>query len=532
MTTTTRLEAFKLYQRDAYLFSRDVVGLPLYPYQIGWAQHIIDVVRERRNETVIVEMARQSGKNQGQSLVSTMLLATHANREQSSIIATAPTYKPQLINSRMRFDSLAKHIEQRLPFLKFKSSMGYIYRCGKASIHFLSADPNASVVGATASLLMIVDEMQDTSKETFQKSFSPMRASTNAPIAGFGTSWSEDTLLYQSKKAILEGRTRGKVYRVLPEEIAVSNPAYGEFVDNEIARLGRDHPLVKTQYYLEELATAGRMLTRQQLELMVGTHPRQDRRQSEAQIVAGLDFAGADEQAGELVSLNNASARDSVALTVAAVTWHRIGDGIMLPRIEVRNRYEWTNVNPVSLHSILYEILWHRWRVDLVYCDATGIGATGTAMLAAALNKPGRAERVKAVTFDSAWNTHTDAAFGLISAINNGNFRDYAPGDFDPIAVSGQEQPDKDNPHRHVWWQRGQARLEAKPSKRVRMYVPDDAGHDDLLIADGLLCLAAAAVGQPQAMTAGQIDWYAKPGAGRAEPEPFRTDAEIERMLG
>jgi hypothetical protein len=529
--TTTRLEAFKRYQRDAYLFSRDVVGLPLYPYQVGWAQHIIDVVRERRNETVIVEMARQSGKNQGQSLVSTMLLATHANHEQSSIVAIAPTYKPQLINSRMRFDSLAKHIEQRLPFLKFRSSMGYIYRCGKASIHFLSADPNASVVGATASLLMIVDEMQDVQPAVYQKNFSPMRASTNAPVAGFGTAWSEDTLLYQSKRAILEGRTRGKVYRVLPEEIAVSNPAYGDFVDNEIARLGRSHPLVKTQYYLEELATAGRMLNRQQLELMVGSHPRADRRQSEPIICAGLDFAGADEQAGELVSLNNASARDSVALVVAAVTWQRIGDGIMLPRIEVRARYEWTNVNPVSLHSLIYEILWHRWRVDLVYCDATGIGATGTAMLAAALNKPGRAERVKAVTFDSAWNTHTDAAFGLISAINNGNFKDYAPAGFDPIAVSGQEAPPQDDPHQHVWWQRGQARLEAKPSKRVRMYVPDDAGHDDLLIADGLLCLAAHNVGQPQTMAGASIDWHNPPKPGQALPDAYRSDAEIERML-
>lgn len=532
---TKRVEAFRRYQRDAYLFSRDIVGIPLYPYQTEWAQHIIDVVRERRNETVIVEMARQSGKNQGQSLVSTMLLATHGNREQSQLVAIAPTYKPQLINSRMRFDALAKRIEQRLSFIKYRSSMGYIYKCGRASIHFLSADPNASVVGATASLLMIVDEMQDVLPEVYQKNFSPMRASTNAPVAGFGTAWSEDTLLYRAKRAILEGRTRGKVYRVLPEEIAVSNPAYGEFVDSEVARMGRDHPLIRTQYFLEELSTAGRMLNRQQLELMIGHHGRAVGRTDQSLIVAGLDFAGADEQAGELVSLNNASARDSVALVVGAVTWIRLGEGLLLHRIEVMNRYEWVNVNPVSLHNQLYDILWNRWRVDLVYCDATGIGATGTAMLAAALNKPGRTERVKGVTFDSAWNTHTDAAFGLISAINNGNFKDYAPADFDPIAVSGQESPPKDDPHKHVWWQRAQARLEAKPSKRVRMYVPEDAGHDDLLIADGLLCLAAAAVGQPQAMTTANIDFYAKPRpeGTRGVPalEQFRSDAEIEKLL-
>jgi hypothetical protein len=191
---------------------------------------------------------------------------------------------------------------------------------------------------------------------------------------------------------------------------------------------------------------------------------------------------------------------------------------------------------PLSLHNTLYEILQNRYRVDLVYADATGIGATGTALLATALNKPGRAERVTGKTFDGAWNLQTDLAFSYIATINNGHLLDYQPrGDdgqaFDPIAVAGQEAPPEDR-HQHVWWQRGHARLEAKPGKRVRMYVPDSEGHDDMLLSDALMVMAAHNVGQPQAMTAGQIDWYAKPGAGRAEPEPFRTDAEIERMLG
>lgn len=528
---TTRIEAFKRYQNDIYLFSRDVIGIPLYAYQTRVAQHMLESISERRNEIVTLEMPRQSGKNQLAAVVQTAMLARHGNRDVQAVVAS-PTFKPQIVNSKMRFELMARRIEQRLTFIKYRASMGYIYKCGRAAILFFSADPHASVVGATASLCMMLDESQDLDQAKIAKDFFPMRASVGgSPILSFGTTWDDSTLLERFKRDVLEGRSRGKVFRVSPDEVAQSNPAYGDFVDSEVKRLGRDHPFIKTQYYLEPLATAGRMLTRQQLELMIGNHPRATQRANEAQIVAGLDFAGADEQAGELVSLNNASARDSVALTVAAVTWQRIADGLLLPRIEVRNRYEWTNVNPVSLHNQLYEILWHRWRVDLVYCDATGIGATGTAMLAAALNKPGRAERVKGITFDSAWNTHTDAAFGLISAINNGNFKDYAPAGFDPIAVSGQETPDKDDPHRHVWWQRGQARLEAKPSKRVRMYVPEDAGHDDLLIADGLLCLAAAAAGQPQIVTAGQIDWYATPGAGGAEPAPFRTQAEIERML-
>lgn len=509
-----------------------MIEIPLYAYQTRVAQYMMDAVAEQRNEIITLEMPRQSGKNQLAAVAQVAMLARHGKRNVQAVVAS-PTYKPQIVNSKMRFELMAKRIERRLPFLRYKPSMGYIYKCHQAAILFFSADPSASVVGATASLCMMLDECQDLDRQKIEKDFFPMRASVGgSPILAFGTTWDETTLLSRFKRDILEGRSRGRVFRVTPEEVALSNPAYGDFVDSEVKRLGRDHPFVKTQYFLEELPTAGRMLTPQQLELMVGTHPRQTKRNQEPLIVAGLDFAGADEQAGELVSMATASARDSVALTIGAVTWVKMVDGIMLPSIRVLNRYEWVNVNPVTLHNQLYEILWGRWKVNLVCCDATGIGATGTALLAKAINKEGQPERVKAITFDSAWNKHTEAAFGYLSAINNGHFKDYAPADFDPLDMAGRELPPKDDPHQHVWWQRGQARLEAKPSRRVRMYVPEDAGHDDLLYADGLLVLAAQAVGQPQVMSGASVDFYRREIHGAALPEPARSDEEIERMLG
>lgn len=526
-----KLSRYRKAQTNLLYFSQAMIGVPLYPYQTKCGQYIMDVLADRRNETIIVEMSRQAGKNQLQSTYQIAALARFCNQDRS-VVASAPTAKPQLINSKMRFASLSERLTTRHPWLKFKPAQGYIFRCRRASIHFLSADPSASVVGATASLMLNVDEAQDTPEEVYQKRFSPMRASTNAPVVMFGTTWDTNNIFAKTKRSILEGRARGRIFRVLPEEIALSNPAYGDFVDAEVKARGRDHPYIRTQYYLEELDTAGRMLTPQQLELMIGTHFRQDKRSTESLIVAGLDFAGADEQAGELVSMATASARDSVALVVAAVTWVKVVDGIMLPSIRVLNRYEWVNVNPVTLHNQIYDILQNRWKVNLVCCDATGIGATGTALLAKALNREGQPERVKAITFDSAWNRHTEAAFGYISAINNGHFKDYKPDGFNPLDMASRELPPKDDPHQHVWWQRGQARLEAKPSRRVRMYVPEDAGHDDLLYADGLLVLAAQAVGQPQVMSGASVDFYRREIHGAALPEPARSDEEIERMLG
>jgi hypothetical protein len=334
-----------------------------------------------------------------------------------------------------------------------------------------------------------------------------MRSSTAAPVAFFGTTWMDNDLLARAKRDVEEGRVKGRNFRVLPEQIALSNPAYGEFVDAEVKRLGRDHPFVKTQYFLEPLPSAGRMLNQQQLESMIGEHKRQDRRNNEAQIVAGLDFAGADEVTEELVSLAAAGKRDSVALSIGAVDWVQIAEGLLVPYVRCLARYEWININPVSLHSILYQIIWDKWRADLVHCDATGIGETGTAFLAQSINKPNR-DRIIGIKFDSAWNTQTRLAFNLLAAINGGRLKDYKEPGVAPIEIAGQEAPDASSPHRHIWWQRGHAKLEGKAGQKVRMYVPDGEGHDDLLMADGLMIDAAYAVGKPQVAKAGTVQFY------------------------
>lgn len=500
-----RRDAFKAYQRSMLLFSRDLVGTPLHPYQVDWADYILDVVAGHRNETVVIEMPRQSGKNETSAQLEVALLARFGG-SGGEIVKCAPTWKPQIVNSKNRLDLRSKQVMQKLPFLRIKPSMGYIYKCGRAAISFLSADPNASVVGATASLLMEVDEAQDVDKATYNKKFSPMRASTAAPIVAYGTTWTDDTLLETFKSDVQEGRSAGRYFRVLPETVAESNPAYGEFVDAEVRRLGRDHPFVKTQYFLEALKSAGRMLDAQKLRMMLGSHERQERRTDQAQIVAGLDFAGADEEVSDISSLSDASGRDSVALTVGAVEHVKIAEGVILPHVRTLARYEWVNINPVTLHSALYDILWNRWKVDRVHCDATGIGATGTALLANAINKPGR-DRVIAKVFDGALNQSTDLAFGYLAAINGARLVDYKV-NFDPIETAGQEATDERDTDRHVWWQRGHAKLDARPNKKVRAYVPDSEGHDDMLNSEMLMVQAAGEVGMPKKASSGQVSFY------------------------
>lgn len=502
-----RADAFAAYQRSMRLFSRDIVGVPLRRYQYQWADYVLQLAAEGRNEVVTVEMPRQSGKNETSAQLEAALLARLGKRG-GSIVKTAPTYKPQIVNSKIRLEQRATQVQARLPFLIYRNRMGYMVECGRAVLAFLSADPAASVVGATASTLMEVDEAQDVDRAKFEKDFSPMRASTGAPIVAYGTTWTDDTLLETFKRDVQDGRTRGRVVRVMPDEVADENPAYGDFVDSEVARKGRNHPLIKTQYFLEPLDTGGRAISPQALRLMTGNHAPRERRTNESQIVAGLDFAGADENAGSLEALVSGSSRDSVALTVAELTWMVVADGVYEPVIRILARYEWQNQHPTALQGTLFEILENRWKVNLCVCDETGVGETGTRFLQRAINKPGRAERIIGVKFDGSWSTDTALAGQYMAAVLGARLLDYQSPTAQSLADAGAEIAHPTDPDRRAWWQRGHAKLEAKAGQKFRLRVPQNEGHDDLLVSEQLTVHAAYQAGQPRTMRTGRVSFY------------------------
>lgn len=469
-------------------FSRQIIIEPsLLPYQTKWANYVVNLVVSRRNETVVIEMPRQSGKNETSAQIEVRLLSQLARRG-GEMVKVAPTWKPQIINSKLRASNRAESAQKRLPWLKFQSSMGYMLRCGKAGLSFLSAEPTASVVGATADVLLEVDETQDVLPDKFDKDFSPMRASRNAPLVAYGTTWDDSSLLERFKDEIDNGLVAGKIFQVYPDEVALHNPAYGEYVDREVKRLGREHPFIKTQFFLEPLATAGRMLSEAQLRSTVGSHQMAHERTSERCIVAGLDFAGGGEDIGEMV--DESSGRDSVALTVASVEWQSFAVGVRVPLVRFLNRYEWVGVNPVSLHGTLYRLLKDIWKADRLHADATGIGATSTAFLKRALEKDGK-ERVFGQTFDGQLQTHTRLVFRYLQSINSGQVVDYQHPGSDVVTEGTRREPNIADATYHAWWQRGHAKLMSKTGGKLKAYVPDREGHDDLLVSE-LLCVDAA----------------------------------------
>ena len=489
MNPDQRREQYKRLRRDIGLFSRHVIGIPLREYQYDWARYALEVVRAQRNETLIVEMARQSGKNQTSAHLEVAIMAQMGGRRGGEMVKAAPTRTPQIVNSKQRFRDIADRVSQRLEFFKPRPSEGYMFRWLNCGISFFSAAPEANVVGATASLLMELDEAQDITPEKYDKDFAPMRASTGAPIILYGTTWTDDTLLQKFKMDVLNGVLPGRVWTVDANRVAEENDAYAAFVAQQVAQKGREHPAIKTQYFLEPLANRGRLLSKQQIVNMVGEHTRQERRTDQRIIVAGLDFAGADESAG-MVSATAASTRDSVCLTIAEAEWKEIVAGVLVPSVRFLARYEWVNVHPLTLHTTLLDILDGRWKVNRLHADGTGIGATGALLLGKALdNNTGR--RCKGVTFDAGWKTQTDLVTQYLELINGSRLKDYRLPGHDVARVAYADQPPNDDPDLHAWWQRGHARLEARESTRMHAYVPQDEGHDDHLISE-MLCVDAA----------------------------------------
>jgi hypothetical protein len=80
-------------------FATTVLGRQLYPYQEQVGEAIIDSVLRGLGHTFTVMFARQMGKNETSAIIESYLLFC---MDQGTLVKAAPTFKPQIINSRLR----------------------------------------------------------------------------------------------------------------------------------------------------------------------------------------------------------------------------------------------------------------------------------------------------------------------------------------------------------------------------------------------------------------------------------------------
>lgn len=459
-------------------FGAEVVGRPLRTYQLAAARAILGSVARGEGETFVVMMARQMGKNELSAQLEAWLLDQNAITG-GTIVKAAPTFRPQLHVSLARLGTTLHHPRYEGVM---RRSHGYRIAVGEAEVVFLSASPHANVAGATASLLLEIDEAQDVDAAKYARDFRPMAAASNATTVIYGTAWTPETIL-EAQRAVNDDRTRidGMARNFVFDWTtgAAHNPAYGRFVEAEIARMGEGHPLIRTQYLLLTLDGRGALLSPENLLLMRGTHPRQLAPLDAPGVtyVAGIDVAGGIED-GESAT-NDADRfreprRDRTVAGIAEVITANDGGH---PRTRLVEVYEWSGRPLHEQCDRLVHLLREVWRCRRVVIDASGLGADLAARVARALG----AAVVEPFTFTVG--SKSRLTYHLLAHVASGRLQMWAEegGARSPVAES-------------FWTEVSRARPVVRPGGHLGFMAPPGGGHDDHVAMLALVAWAARGV--------------------------------------
>ncbi len=415
-TTTPAHKEIQPFTKNIYQFTA-LGDLQLRAYQKRVARAVVRSVVQGKGYSIVVMFPRQSGKNELQAQLEAFFLLRYSS-SGGELVKISPTWKPQSQNAQRRLERvLSQH-----PLLKdrWQKEQGYIYRVGAARQIFLSGSTEANIVGATASLLLQVDEAQDILIEKYDKEIAPMAASTNATRVFWGTAWSDDTLLARELQAARDDQKRDGVQRAFVLEatqVAREVPAYGQFVQQQIERLGRDHPLVRTQFFSEILESGGGLFHAGRLALMAGEHAMLTRPVTGEVYALLLDVAGEDQGLTEGGSLDHPN-RDFSALTVVSVAaLESAAWGLPLTSFQVVYRQSWQGIAQTQLFQ---EVMAQAklWDARKVVVDATGIGAGVANFLQRAL--PGR---VIPFLFSAA--SKSQLGWNFLALIDSGRFKNH-----------------------------------------------------------------------------------------------------------
>ena len=471
---------FRYTLNDIAHFSRVLVGRPLRSYQLAVARAVLASVRRRQGAVFTVEMARQMGKNELSAHLEAYLLY-RCQRRGGTIVKCAPTLTPQTLISRLRLEAVLDR-----PWLApyWKRAHGNAVTVGKARVVFLSAHEQSNVVGATADLLLEVDEAQDVDEEKFAKDFLPMAAAQNATIVLYGTPWTKDTLLakYKALNLAHEEKTGEQRHFSFPWQVgAQANPRYGAAVQAQIRQRGAEDLVIRTQYCLEEVDDATGFFTPPLQAALQGSHTRQHQPQAEAHYVAAVDVAGEETAAAN--QQGGRSRRDSTVVLIGERVWrHDPVLGFALPAVSVVNAYQWTGLPTTEQYARLVRLLGEEWRVQRAIVDATGLGDALARFLGARLGS----DRIEPFTFTA--QSKSALGYDLRSLVSSGRLQLWAD--------------DGSSEYRECRQQVRRCQLALHPGNRISFHVPASQGHDDYVSALALLARTVEGGAPPAAAVA------------------------------
>ena len=445
--------ATKYILADVEHFSRLVIGLPLYSYQLRPLRAVIRSVLQEQGLEFLLVFPRQSGKNEAVAQLCVYLLNLFQRRGGNMVFgATGDGLGRGIRRLEQRLDNPwneGRWLKRTRPTSRF---------VGKAGAIFISTHPAAAARGETADWLLVIDELQDQSAAHLEAVFEPMRAAHNATALFVGIVKTSADALWL-KKAELEAEQardgQQRVFLVSSEEVVTDNPTYGRFLAGKIRRLGRRHPIVASEYFNEPLAASGGLFDRRRLALMQGAHRRSrpndpylmagdpttsepDREHPAAALlsadmifVATLDVGGVDEAATDPLARLANPGRDYTVAHIFAVEapagdkrspTYRAVDVF----VDQGSRHFLNSGTQPGLAQRL--LSWFRaWNVVHLVGDSSGVGAGLVDWLKAYLGS----DHVTAFAFSRS----SKAALGVnfLSLIETGRFS-YWSGEEEPLA--------------------------------------------------------------------------------------------------
>jgi len=469
--------------RDVTLFVSVSNGLKLRKYQETVARAVVNSAANRLGLSFVVIFPRQSGKNEVQAQIQAYLLILFSENGQE-MVQISPTWRPQTENAMYRLESLLN--KNRIVKDRWSKHFGHVYQVGQARINFLSGSPTSNIVGATANLLLSIDEAQDIQVDKFDKEIAPMAASTNATRVFWGTAWTSNTLLAREEKAALALQEQDgirRVWRLTCDHVAKEVPPYAKFVADQVAKLGRSHPMVRTQYYSEDIDAEGGLFPPERLALLYGSHPPQLQPTQGKIYAAALDVAGEDENDGQDIEALANPARDSTAFTIVEVDLNSLNDpGLLLPSYRIVYRQSWIGIKHTNLYGQILNLA-ATWNIKFLITDATGVGAGLTSFLARSLG-----DKVIPFIFNS--RTKSDLGWSFLALVDSGRLQDYgSPEDGSSLAKL----------HEQFFQQliATQYEIVPGPDKKIKWAVPEGTRdltngeliHDDLVLSAALLAV-------------------------------------------
>jgi len=476
------VETIKAIMRDVGLFAEHAGHVTLRSYQLPVAQAIVESVVSKRGLTFVVMFPRQSGKNELQGHVEAYLLML-TSQLHGEIVKASPTWQPQSLNAMRRLERVLG--ENLLTKDRFRKREGRIFEVGEpgqpgaSRCYFFSGEPGANVVGATAKTLLQCDEAQDVTPAKWDKDFAPMAASTNATQVFWGTAWTSRTLLARELRAARDAEKRDGIRRTFvltADDVGTVVPAYKKFVAGQVAKLGRNHPLIRTQYYSEEIDAEGGMFPPARRALLQGQHAPQTTPQPGHLYALLIDVAGADEAATQEIGEMTKTGRDSTSLTVVEIDLATVADELIAkPSYRIVARKGWTNVPHRNLYGQLRAQIDH-WQPLYTVIDATGVGEGLASFLVSAM-PPGRL-----IPFIFSSVTKSQLGWDLIALVETGRLKDHTGDDADKAEFFHQLEF---------------VTYEAREHNTLRWSVPDgtrDPATGDLVHDDWVLSAALASV--------------------------------------